>query len=53
MDQWLENFAYRIRMNGWIVAMAARVTLIVAFVTVSFQALRVLMSIPVNSLSSK
>lgn len=53
MDNWLNNFAYRINI-GWIVfAIAAFVTLAVAWLTVSFQSLKAAKSNPVNSLRSE
>jgi putative ABC transport system permease protein len=40
MDNWLQNFAYRIEMSWWIFALAGAVALVIALLTVSWQAIR-------------
>ncbi len=50
MNDWLQNFAYRISINWWIFGTAALATLLIALVTVSFQAVRAAIANPVRSL---
>jgi putative ABC transport system permease protein len=53
MDRWLQDFAYRIHMDWGIVALASITALAIAFITVSFQALKSAMANPVASLRSE
>jgi putative ABC transport system permease protein len=53
MNKWLQNFAYRINISGWVFVIAAFVALTIAFVTVSFQAIRAAVANPVNSLRTE
>jgi putative ABC transport system permease protein len=53
MHQWLEGFAYRIEMNLWIVALAGLLAVVIALVTVSFQAIKAGRSNPVKSLRTE
>ncbi len=53
MNSWLEDFAYRIDLSWWIFAAAALVALLIAFATVSFQALRAALVNPVNVLKEE
>ena len=53
MNKWLQNFSYRIHINWWIFALAGIVSLFIALITVSFQAIRAAMANPVNSLRSE
>lgn len=53
MNLWLENFAYRISMHWWIFAGAAVITLLIAFLTVSSQALKAALKNPVESLRTE
>jgi len=50
MQQWLENFAYRIQIGWWSFALAGGLALLIALVTVSWQAMRVALVNPVESL---
>jgi putative ABC transport system permease protein len=53
MNKWLENFAYRIQI-GWVVfAIAGAVAILVALVTISFQAIKAAVSNPVKSLRTE
>jgi putative ABC transport system permease protein len=49
-EKWLENFAYRITINGWVFGFAALLTIAIAIVTVSFQAIKAAVANPVKSL---
>ena len=53
MNQWLQNFAFRTTVSWWIFAAAALLMLVVAFITLSFQAVRAALTNPVKSLRSE
>ncbi|MCR6722158.1 MAG: ABC transporter permease [Chitinophagaceae bacterium] len=53
MNNWLQEFAYKTPMSWWIFALAAMLTFIVAFGTVSIKALKAAMANPVKSLRSE
>jgi putative ABC transport system permease protein len=53
MNNWLQNFAYRISIQWWVFAVAALLAAVVALATISFQALKAALANPVNSLRSE
>jgi putative ABC transport system permease protein len=53
MNQWLQNYAYRIHTSWWIYALAAVGALFIAMITVSSRAIKVAMANPVESLRSE
>ncbi|HEX4850277.1 MAG TPA: hypothetical protein VFV08_05685, partial [Puia sp.] len=53
MNNWLENFAYRIKISPWIFILAGTLALIIALATISFQALRAAFANPVKSLRTE
>jgi putative ABC transport system permease protein len=53
MNNWLQDFAYRINISWWVFAVAGTIALIVAIVTVSFQAIRAATANPVKSLRTE
>jgi putative ABC transport system permease protein len=53
MDSWLQDFAYRINIPWWIFVVAGVIAAIIAFVTISFQAIKAAISNPVKSLRSE
>ncbi len=53
MHEWLQQFAYRIEIRWWIFAAAGLVALLVALLTVSFQAIKAALANPVRSLRSE
>jgi len=53
MHRWLQNFAYRIDIEWWVLALAAVLALLVAFLTVSVQSMRAAMANPVEALRSE
>ncbi|HWB91014.1 MAG TPA: ABC transporter permease [Puia sp.] len=53
MNQWLENFAYHIPLRWWVFLMAGMLALLIALITVSFQAFKVAIANPVKSLRSE
>ncbi|GGG81101.1 ABC transporter permease [Parapedobacter pyrenivorans] len=50
MNKWLDDFAYRIDMEWWMFAMAGLAALVIALLTVSWQAIRAALANPVDSL---
>lgn len=50
MNKWLQDFSYRIEIQWWIFALAGLAALVVAFVTVSSQAIRAANHNPVKTL---
>lgn len=50
MNRWLHNFAHHIEIGWWVFALAGAVALVVALLTVSWQATRAAMANPVDSL---
>ena len=53
MNKWLDNYPYRIIINGWIFLGAASLVLIIAMATVCFHAVKAAIANPVNSLRSE
>jgi putative ABC transport system permease protein len=53
MRNWLQSFAYRINIEWWMFAIAGSLALLIAFLTVGFQATRAAIANPVNSLRTE
>jgi len=53
MNHWLTNFDYRMQISWWIFAYAGTVALVIAALTVSFQAVKAAVANPVKSLRSE
>jgi putative ABC transport system permease protein len=53
MSKWLEEFAYRTTISWWIFALAGTVALLIALLTVSFQAIKTALANPVKSLRAE
>jgi putative ABC transport system permease protein len=53
MNHCLQDYAYRIHINGWIFLIAGVLSVLVAVVTVSFQAIKAAMANPVKSLRTE
>jgi putative ABC transport system permease protein len=53
MHKWLESFAYRISISWWIFIVAGVAAIMIALVTVSFQAIRAAVANPVKSLRTE
>jgi putative ABC transport system permease protein len=53
MNKWLQGFAYRIGVEWWVLVIAGGVTVLIAFSTVSIQAIRSAIANPVKSLRSE
>ena len=50
MHRWLQDFAYRIELNGWMFVLAGSLAVLVALCTVGVQAIRAAVKNPVKSL---
>ncbi|MGH2644880.1 MAG: ABC transporter permease, partial [Chitinophagaceae bacterium] len=50
MNKWLENFAYKTNISWWIFLIAAVIAILIAVLTVSWQAIRAAVANPVESL---
>jgi putative ABC transport system permease protein len=53
VHKWLQDYAYRINISGWTFLLIVFVALIIAFITVSFQAIRAAVANPVKSLRTE
>lgn len=53
MYKWLNGFAFRTNIEWWIFAGAGAIALFIAFITVSIQAIKVIMAKPVDSLRTE
>lgn len=53
MHNWLSDYDYRIHISAWIFIAAAILAILIALITVSFQAIRAALSNPVKSLRSE
>jgi putative ABC transport system permease protein len=53
MHKWLENFAYRREISWWVFVVAGLVALVIALLTVSFQAIKAALANPVKSLRTE
>lgn len=53
MNKWLQNYAYRIEINWWIFLVAGVLAILIALITVSFQAIKAALANPVKSLRSE
>jgi putative ABC transport system permease protein len=53
MDHWLQSFAYRIHIAWWVFVVAGIIAFVIAFATISFQAIKAALANPVKSLRSE
>jgi len=53
MNQWLQNFAYRINIDWWVFVLSGVVAMFVALITVTLQAIRAAIANPVRNLRSE
>ncbi|BAO76515.1 ABC transporter permease [Winogradskyella sp. PG-2] len=53
MSKWLEDFAFRIELNWWIFVVTGIVALLIALITLSFQAIKAAIANPVESLKTE
>lgn len=53
MREWLKDFAYRIDISWWIFLAAGLAALIIAFITISFQAVKAALANPIKNLRTE
>jgi ABC-type antimicrobial peptide transport system permease subunit len=53
MSSWLNNFAYRININIGVFALAVMISIIIAWITVGYKAIKAAVANPVKSLRSE
>jgi putative ABC transport system permease protein len=53
MDKWLQDFAYRINISWWVFPLAGVIAILIAFCTISFQAIKAAIANPVKSLRTE
>ncbi|MBE7171308.1 MAG: ABC transporter permease [Williamsia sp.] len=53
MNSWLQNFAYRIQVEWWMFLLAGAIAILLALLTVSFQAIKSATANPVKSLRTE
>jgi putative ABC transport system permease protein len=53
MNKWLENFAYRITIEWWMLLMAGILSIFIALLTISFQSIKAALMNPVRSLKTE
>jgi putative ABC transport system permease protein len=53
MNKWLQDFAYRINISWWMFSLAGLLAVIIALITVSFQAIKAAVANPVKSLRTE
>lgn len=53
MHKWLQDFVYRVNIGWWVFAVAGIIALLIALITVSFQALKAALANPVSSLRAQ
>jgi putative ABC transport system permease protein len=53
MNQWLQDYAYRIQISAWIFIIAAIISIVIAIITISFQAIKAAIANPVKSLRTE
>jgi putative ABC transport system permease protein len=53
IDQWLQDFAYKINIEWWIFALAGILTLLIAYLAIGYQSIKAAFINPVDSLRSE
>jgi putative ABC transport system permease protein len=53
MNQWLDGFAYRIQISGWVFVLAGITALLITLLTVIFQALKAAIANPIKNLRTE
>ncbi len=53
MNKWLQNYVYRIDISWWIFIIGGAASILIALITVSFQAIKAAIANPVDSLRSE
>ena len=53
MNKWLQDFAYKIKISWWVFVFAGAIALLIALITISFQAVKAAVANPVKSLRTE
>ncbi|MGD8778588.1 MAG: ABC transporter permease [Ignavibacteria bacterium] len=53
LNNWLQDFAYRVEINIWVFFIAGIFALLIAIITVSFQSIKAATANPINSISNE
>jgi len=53
MNSWLQNFVYRVSMGAWVFASAIAISIVIAWITVGYKAVKAALANPVKSLRSE
>ena len=53
MNGWLQNFAYRIQIEWWMLVVGALAAILIVAVTIGYQSIKAAMSNPVKSLRTE
>jgi hypothetical protein len=53
MHNWLQGYAYRININGWVFVAAGLAAMLIAIITISFQSVKAAIANPVKSLRTE
>ena len=53
MNKWLQDFAYKINITWWVFVFAGIMALLIALITISFQAIKAAIANPVKSLRTE
>jgi len=53
MDQWLNQFAFKMELSWWIFTGVGLITLLFALFTISFQTIKAANANPINSMRSE
>ena len=53
MNKWLQDFAYRVNISWWVFVLAACIAVLIALMTISFQAIKAAIANPVKSLRTE
>jgi ABC-type antimicrobial peptide transport system permease subunit len=53
LNKWLNNYEYHVTLSWWIMALAGVITIAIALLTVSYQAVKAALANPVKSLRSE
>ena len=53
MSKWLQDYTYRIQIEWWVFVLAGSITILIAFATIGYQAIKAALMNPVKSLRSE
>jgi len=53
MNNWLQNFAYQIHIQWWVFPLAGVLAIVIALITISFQAIKAAVAKPIKSLRTE